>query len=315
MNRKGQKIGFLGAGRTATALALGLSNAGYVVTATASRSLASAQALAARLPGCQAMADQAELLHRCDVVFLTVPDDAIATVAAALPWRKGQSAVHCSGALSLDVLTPAQERGVQVGGLHPLQTFATLEGGDQSLAGSTFAIEGEGALHHWLEEAVQKLGGRAIHLPSQDRPLYHAAAVISCGYVATLLDAASALWEAMGFPREEVLPALLPLTRGTLRNVEAQGPRDGATGPILRGDTDTVRQHLVALAERAPEVLSLYCQAGLATIAMAQERDSIGPEQARDLRRLLHSYLERAADAPYGLDEPEAVNTTPIRVK
>ena len=290
-------MGFLGAGRTATALALGLSNAGYMVAATASRSLASAQSLAAKLPECQALADPPELLQRCDIVFLTVPDDAIASVAASLPWREGQGAVHCSGALSLDVLAPAQERGAQVGGLHPLQTFATLEGGDQSLAGSTFAIEGEGALHRWLEEAVQGLEGRFIHLRSQDRPLYHAAAVISCGYVATLLDAASALWEAMGFRRDEVLSALLPLTRGTLRNVEAQGPRDGATGPIVRGDTDTVRRHLLSLAERAPEVLPLYCQAGLATVAIALARGSINLNQASEINRLLRAHLVSDSEA------------------
>jgi len=294
MDNRFRRVGFLGAGRTATALAQGLDNAGYMVAAAASRSLASAHSLASKVPGCEALAEPTELPQRCDVVFLTVPDDAIASVAAGLPWREGQGAVHCSGVLSLDALASARERGALVGGLHPLQTFATQESGAQSLAGSTFAIEGEGPLQQWLGGAVQRLGGHAIHLRSQDRPLYHAAAVISCGYVATLLDAATVLWEAMGFSREEAMRAMLPLTRGTLGNVEKQGPREGATGPILRGDVGTVRRHLVTLAKRAPQVLPLYCQAGLSMVALALERGSIGPDEARRIRDLLNAYLAPA---------------------
>ncbi|MFC1935407.1 Rossmann-like and DUF2520 domain-containing protein [Chloroflexota bacterium] len=291
MDSRFRRVGFLGAGRTGTALAWGLYSAGYMVSAVASRSQASARSLASKVPGCEAVATPSDLLERCDVVFLTVPDDAIASVAAELPWQEGQGIIHCSGALSLDVLAQARERGAVVGGLHPLQTFATRESGAQRLAGSAFAIEGEEPLQHWLEEVVRRLKGHAVHLRSQDRPLYHAAAVMGCGYLATLLDVATVLWEAMGFSREEALRALLPLARGTLRNVEAQGPRDGATGPILRGDAGTVRRHLVALAERAPEVLPLYCQAGLSMVALAMERGSIGPNEAREIRDLLSTYL------------------------
>ena len=288
-------VGFIGAGRTATALAQGLNNAGYHVGAVASRSPASAHALAGKLPGCDALAASGDLIQRCDVVFLTVPDDSIASVAAELSWREGQGVVHCSGALSLDALTSPLERGALVGGLHPLQTFATLDESDMSLAGSTFAIEGESALRHWLEEVVQDLGGHAIHLRAEDRPLYHAAAVIGCGYVATLLDSATKLWEVMGFSQQEALRALLPLTRDTLRNVESHGPRKGATGPILRGDTGTVRHHLEALAERSPETIPPYCQSGLAMVPMALEQHLIDDEQAREMRHLLQSYLDKVS--------------------
>ena len=251
------------------------------------------------------MAHPAAVIHECAVVFLTVPDDAIASVAAAMPWRPGQGAVHCSGALSLDVLAAARERGALVGALHPLQTFATRQANTYRLARVTFAIEGEGSLGLWLEEVVQRLEGHSVRLQPTDRPLYHAAAVMSCGYVATLLDAACALWEAMGFSREEAVNALLPLTRGTLDNVEAQGARDAATGPIIRGDTGTVQRHLTALATRAPEVVPLYCQAGLDMVTLAQERRSISPEQAQDMRRLLRSYLAQATDDSGGRERPE----------
>ena len=298
-------IGFIGAGRTATALALGLAKAGYQVADVASRSHASAQALTQKLLGCKALTNPTDVIKECGVVFLTVPDDAIASLAGALPWRPGQGAIHCSGALSLDVLALARERGAVVGALHPLQTFATREASTYRLAGVTFAIEGEGSLGLWLEEVVRRMEGHSIHLLPQHRPLYHASAVMSCGYVATLLESACALWEAMGFSREEAVKALLPLTRGTLDNVEAQGARDAATGPITRGDTGTVRRHLAALATSAPQVVPLYCQAGLAMLALAQERASVSPEQAEAMKHLLRSYLAKATNDSSGSEMPE----------
>lgn len=306
-------LGFIGAGRTATALAFGLAKASYQVAAVSSRSAASAQSLAQKVQGCRALAHPADVLQSCEVVFLTVPDDAIASVAAALPWRPGQGAVHCSGALSLDVLAAARERGALVGALHPLQTFATRDASNYGLAGVTFAIEGEGSLGHWLEEVVRRMEGHSIHLSPQHRPLYHASAVMSCGYMATLLEAACTLWETMGFSREEAVKALLPLARGTLDNVEAQGARDAATGPITRGDTGTVRRHLAALATGAPDVVPLYCQAGLAMVDLAQERASINPEQARDMRQLLRTYLAQATNDSSGSERPEVAASSKRR--
>ena len=102
------KIGFIGAGRVGTALALGLAQAGYSVAAVASHTYASAQALATIVVGAQGLAplhckaerEPSEVVAHCDIVFLTVPDDAIEAVAGALTWRKGQAVVHCRGALS-----------------------------------------------------------------------------------------------------------------------------------------------------------------------------------------------------------------------
>ncbi len=268
-----------------------MTHAGYQVVAVASRSFASAQRLAGKVPGCDAVPDASDLLERSDAVFLTVPDGYIAPVATELPWRKGQGAVHCSGALPVDVLAPARERGALIGGLHPLQTLAALDSDAILLGGSTFAVEGDGALDQWLEEVAHHLGGYAIRVASRDRPLYHAAAVLACGYVNALLDAASHLWEAMGFTRDEATRALLPLASSTLKNAQDIGTRKGATGPIIRGDVETVRLHLAAIAERAPSVLPLYCQAGLASVAAALAERLIEAAKADDISNLLSAYL------------------------
>ena len=282
-----EAIGFIGAGRIATALATAMDRAGYRIAAVASRSPESAWSLAARIAGCHAAAAPSEVIENCDLVFLTVPDDAIAPVAAALPWRKGQGAVHCSGAFSIDVLKSAQERGADIGGLHPFQTFPAGLDATEWLPGSTFAVEATGELADLLEEMVQTLGCHAVSVAAGDRPLYHAAAIVSCGFVIAMLEAACDLWERIGFTRKEALEGVLPLAWGTLRSVEALGTNDAATGPVMRADVGTVRKHLAALEERGSTVLPLYRQASLQLVAIARKRGSITQEQAWEMERLL----------------------------
>ena len=295
-SRTFDRIGFVGAGRTGTALATAMSAAGYRVAAVASRSGESATALARRIPGCSALPSSGEVVEMCDLVLLTVPDDVIAGVAAELAWREGQAAVHCSGALSLEVLEGARQRGAMVGGLHPYQTFPAGPDATEWLRGSTFAIESSGELARWLEELVQQLGCRAVTVAAGDRPLYHAAAVMGCGFVATLLDAAGGLWEAMGFSREEAMQAILSLATGTLHGIEAQGTRAAATGPITRGDSGTIHKHMEALAERMPESLPLYRQASLSMVGMALKQGTITPEQARHMEDVLNTAPALAAE-------------------
>ena len=288
-------MGFIGAGRTATALAHAMSRAGYVIAAVSSRSPEPARALAEGIPGCDAMDTLEGVVAACDAVLLTVPDDAIAPVAASLPWREGQAVVHCSGALSLEVLEAARQRGAQVGGLHPFQTFPSGREAIPWLAGSTFAIDAAGELSRWLHDLAQRLGCRAVTVAAEDRPLYHAAAVLSCGYVTTLLDAACDLWEAAGFSRKEAVEGILPLAMGTLRSIQAQGTEEAATGPIVRADIGTVGRHVEALEERAPGVLPLYRQAGLSMARLAFQRGAITQEQLWQMERLLAMKQEVAA--------------------
>ena len=287
MSSQYEAIGFIGAGRIATALATAMDRAGYRIAAVASRSPESAQTLAARIPGCRAMPDPSNVVETCDLVFLTVPDGAIAPVATALPWREGQGAVHCSGALSIDVLESAGQRGADVGSLHPFQTFPAGLDATEWLPGSTFAVEATGKLAGLLEEMVRKLGCHAVSVAAGDKPLYHAAAVVSCGFVIAMLEAACVLWEAIGFTRQEAMEGVLPLAWGTLRSVEALGTHAAATGPVMRADTGTVRKHMAALEERASAVLPLYQQASLQLIAIALKRGSITQEQAQEMERLL----------------------------
>lgn len=177
-----------------------------------------------------------------DLVVLSVPDGAIAEVAAALPV--GPWIAHTSGATGLAALDPHKRRF----SLHPLQTF-TAELGPEQFDGAWAAItaetdEGLAA----ARDLAGLLGLQPFELNDEDRPVYHAAAAFASSFLVTVHEVASELMEAAGAPPE----ALEPLMRRTMDN----GFRH--TGPLVRGDWETIERHRQVLRERRPQLLPLY---------------------------------------------------------
>lgn len=286
MNEK-PRIGFVGVGVVGRALAVSLSRAGYAVGAVSSRTRTSAEALAGELPDAKVAADPQEVADVSDLVFITTPDGAIPQVARMVSWRAGQMVAHCSGADSVDALAFARAQGAQVGVLHPLQTFATAERALENLPGSYFAVEAQGAIRGTLEGMAAALGGQVIAMSAEHKALYHLSAVMASNYLVTIAAVASSLWEAFGIDQKEALNALLPLMRGTLHNMEEVGVPSGLTGPVARGDGTTIRKHLVALSQSAPEFLDLYRALALQTIPVARAKGTISEETAEELRAIV----------------------------
>jgi predicted short-subunit dehydrogenase-like oxidoreductase (DUF2520 family) len=281
------KLGFIGAGTVGTALAVLLNDKGYTVTAVSSRSHSSAKNLAKAVDGCRVLNSNQEVADTAELVFITTPDDTIATVASQVNWHNGQSVVHCSGADSTATLEPARQAGTAVGGFHPLQTFAGVKQAIENIPGSTFAIEAEGQLLDTLKGMATALGGNWIELKASDKVAYHAAAVIACNYLVTLVKLATDLWQTFSVPPDQATRALLPLIRGTLHNIETIGIPQCLTGPIARGDTGTIQKHLATLQEKAPALLTPYRELGLQTVPIALAKGKINQQQAGELERLL----------------------------
>ena len=273
-------------------LALALHRAGYPVFAIASRQLGSAKALAERIPECEAV-DAQTVIEHVDLVLLTVPDDAIVEVAESLTWRPGVAAVHCSGAGSLDLLAAAAQQGATAGTFHPLQSLADIEQGLANLPGSTIAIESADAtLRATLTEMAEALGGHALFLAPGQKTLYHASAVLAANCLVALADVAAGLWTKLGSTRDEGLAALLPLMRGSVANLESAGLPNALTGPIVRGDTGTVSQHVRSLYKSDLDAAEVYCTLAQRTIQLAQEQGSIDPETADELSSLVQRRLQ-----------------------
>ena len=291
-NGSSPRLGFIGAGRVAKALAWGLAGAKPRVAAAASRNMGSAEQLAARIAGCRPAANAQDVVDRADLVFITVPDDAIAAVAASVKWRQGMAVVHCSGATEIAVLDPAARAGAEIGGFHPLQLFGDPDVALAGLPGCTIGIEADGPLLPQLELLAAALGCRTMRLPPGCRVRYHAAAHYAAGFVIALLKQATELWQSFGVEREDAIRALLPLLRGTAASVERSGLAQGLAGTYSRGDIGTLEQHLAELGRVGPDALHLYCELALRSIPLGLERGGYDEKRAEEMRALLRAALE-----------------------
>jgi len=279
-------IAFIGAGRLAQSLAPALAAAGWPVLAVGSRRSESALALAARLPDCQAL-PMAQAVAMAELVFITTADDAIAGTVAALPWRRGQMVVHCSGATPLDALDAAHAAGALVGGFHPLQIFSDPETARALLAGTSVAIEAEAGLQALLHRLAHDMGMKPFALPPGSRAAYHAAANLAASFLLSLLDEACQVWAAAGLPAEQALEALLPLSRGTLAAAQQRGLAGALSGPISRGDAAVVAGHLQALQAMGPAHADFYRELSRRQLLLAEQAGRLDAQQLAAMRHLI----------------------------
>jgi predicted short-subunit dehydrogenase-like oxidoreductase (DUF2520 family) len=283
------KIGFIGAGIVGTALAVRLSQRSYNLAAVSSRSPQSVDRFSRSVPNIKVYLSNQEVADNADIVFITTPDDVIPLVAAQLKWHPGQSVIHCSGADSAAVLEPAKKLGASTGCFHPLQTFAGVEKAVENIPGSTFALEAGDPLLSILKEMVAALDGSWVIVRAEDKPAYHAAAVIASNYLVTLTKMSTDLWRTFGIPQDRAVKALLPLLHGTLNNIAAIGLPNCLTGPIARGDTGTVQKHLDTLERLTPHLVSTYRELGLQTVPIALAKGRIDEARAEDIKNILKS--------------------------
>jgi len=247
------------------------------------------EADAAAIPPSASLAEAAAL---CDVLWLSVPDDEIAGVAAQAaaelpdPPDRPAVAVHSSGLGSLRLLDPLRRAGLLVVCLHPLQTFDDAPDADV-LSDVPFAVTAAGDDGRRFGAAlVEKLGGRPFRLADDAKPLYHLAAAVAANLLVALESEAGALMSAAtGRGREEALALLAPAVSTTARNVGERGAAHALTGPIARGDVGTVRGHLDLLEQHAPHFSQTYRTLSLEALTLAAPR--LDDDAVRTLRGLL----------------------------
>lgn len=280
-------IGFIGAGAVGGSLGVCLSHAGYQVIAVGSRTFASARRFAERIDGCQAYRTAQEVANAAHLVVISTADDAIRSVADGVTWRPGQGVIHCSGASSLDVFRHPVSQGAVAGAFHPLQAFSSVEIGVDSIPGTTFGIEGAPEVRTALADMARAIGGKAVFLNAEDKPLYHLTGVMMGNLLTCLAATAAQLWEQCGYSRVEGIEALAPMMRGVVNNLERSGVPGAVAGPYVRGDLGTIRKHVEALDARAPQVLPLYRELARAALPFGVEKRALSPEIARQIEAIL----------------------------
>ena len=276
-----------GTGRVARAIGRLLAERGEPVIAVAGRNPERTRAAAAFIGHGAGPATLGPLPERAARVLIAVSDSAIPEVARLLKesGMKQGIAVHTCGALGPEALAPLASAGVSCGALHPLQTFASPEQGLSALTGCTFAIDGDEAALEWARQIAHLLSSATLRVPPEGRPLYHAAAVMASNYVVSLVDAAAILMNAAGIRPDEALRALGPLVETSVANALRFGTAEALTGPVQRGDVETVSRHLAALVDTPQSVEALYRAAGLHTVGLAA-RGGLAPDRARLLEDL-----------------------------
>lgn len=222
------------------------------------------------------------------VILFAVPDGTIAAAAARLEARGRPGAdcvaLHLSGALGSDVLSPLADLGYAIGSLHPLQTVADPREGMRRLRGSYFTFEGGRAAEAVARRVVTAAAGRLLELEVREKARYHAACVFASNYIVVCAAVAIRLLaESVDISEDEARRALSPLLHGALANLDAVGLPGALTGPVARGDVETVAGHL---RELEGGVRTLY--RGLATEALGlARRQGLSPVKAEALAREL----------------------------
>jgi predicted short-subunit dehydrogenase-like oxidoreductase (DUF2520 family) len=198
---------------------------------------------------------------QADVLWICVPDKAIARVTGRLVKRApgqglaGQIVIHSSGALSAGVLQEAAKAGASVGSVHPLMSFPTRR--PVTLKGVSFAVEADPASSRVLNRLVRRIGGRPFAIKAASKALYHAVGVVSSPLLVSHLAAAHETAAWAGFSPRQARRLIEPIVRATLDNFFRNGRARSFSGPIARGDVETIRLHLQALKPH-PMLASVY---------------------------------------------------------
>lgn len=280
------KIGFIGTGRLGKALALSFMDHGLCVAAVGSLTLDESAPLAEAIAGCVNCTPQ-QVVDQCDLVFVTTVDGAIESSTAALRWRAGMAAVHCSGATEVAALDKASLDGAMTGGFHPMQTFGDPEAARRSLPGCTITIEAPPPLFAVLQAIATRLACRVNLLPPGMRGRYHAAAGYASQFINVILREASLIWQSWGANEDDAVAALLPLVQGTLASIAGAGLARGMPGPVSRGDILSIDKHLASLATLDEPLQRLYREMCSRSIALGREAGGVNAQQAQQLQQML----------------------------
>ena len=261
-------LNLIGAGRLGQTLAHLWTRAGVLVVQDVLTTRTESAQAACRFIGAGTAAQSLAHMRDADVWLIATPDAQIAACATALAAARAATAdgprtvFHCSGALASDVLQALGDKGWQLASAHPILSFANAQSASAQFAGTPCALEGDAPACALLQTVFGAIGGQCFALRSEDKLLYHAAAVFATNFLPVLQSVAEAAWRDSGVPPELVLQLRSALLQNAVHNILAQGPAGALTGPAKRGDR-------AAIARQAAAVHAWDSQAGDAYAALS----------------------------------------------
>lgn len=289
------KPGFsiIGCGRLGVTLSGVLVKKGYPARGFASRTLDSAVKAAVISGIDNSGTDPKKAVHDADMIFITTPDGLIREVCESMArsgaLREGQIVFHCSGSLPSTILASARDSGAFIGSLHPLQSFASIKVDGNPFESIIVAVEGDEKAVETGLMIASDLGAKGLTIKTDAKTMYHASAVVASNFLVTLVDFAYQLLEKAGIDAKDAYSVLGPLIEGTLSNIKRTDPVQALTGPVARGDSETVVDHIREIGEKTPNFLELYKILGKHTLDIARQRGNLSTATLADLGRLFET--------------------------
>ncbi|MGH8891093.1 MAG: Rossmann-like and DUF2520 domain-containing protein, partial [Acidothermaceae bacterium] len=287
-------VGIVGAGRVGSVLGAALAVAGHHIVAVSAISADSLRRAEQLLPGVEIRPID-QIGPACDLLLLAVPDDALPSLVDGLVQaggiRRGQFVVHTSGRYGIDVLQPATDAGALPLALHPVMTFTGTSIDLERLVGVCFGVTASDLLRPVAETLVLEVGGDPVWIAEEKRPLYHAALAHASNHLVTLVASSMDLLRAAG--ADDPQRMLGPLLSAALDNALRYGD-SGLTGPVVRGDSATVRKHVEVLNAVSPEINAAYVAMARLTADRALSAGLLAPETAVELLDVLAGRREAA---------------------
>jgi len=262
-------VGIIGPGRAGIGLGLALARAGYTVRLHGRHK----KSVPAPLTLTVGPEDRPPAwIGEAGVLLLAVRDDALRGLALMLHHSQAVRAehvvLHLSGVQGQEALGPLVTTRAALGSLHPLQTISEPEGAPERLQGAWAAVEGMPRAVETAEQLARDIGLKPFRIATKHKAVYHAGAVFASNYFVVIEAVAQRLLRHAGLTDAEAWEALRPLVEGTLANLARQQPSDALTGPVMRGDTETIVRHLASLTI---DDQSLYRLLGRAALELARK--------------------------------------------
>ena len=279
------RIGLIGAGRVGIALARALQNHGHAIVAAHAVSENSRNRLAEFLPATDVVSIE-KLIEVSQTILLTVPDDVLPDlvrgIAKTIGFKKHQFVIHTSGRFGTEVLAPAQIQGALTMAIHPAMTFTGEPADVDRLNGCPFAITSTEELIPIAAALVLNMGGREYFVAEENRALYHAALSHAANHVNTIINQSKSALSNIGISDPGLF--LTPLVQTAVENSLTKGI-EALTGPISRGDVETVRAHLIAIENT--EIEQSYKALAKATVERLIATNRISNSAALEMLEIL----------------------------
>jgi predicted short-subunit dehydrogenase-like oxidoreductase (DUF2520 family) len=283
-------VSIIGAGRLGTSLGHALQKKRYKIKALSCRTVSSAEESRKIIGEGTASIDNIQTARKGQIVFLCLPDEEIIKVTRVLAgsdinWSL-KFVFHCSGLIPSEVLKPLGNKGALTASFHPIQSFAQKRTPSAQFENIYFGLEGGDEALALSSKIVRQLGGYPLILQPKDKVLYHAACSTASNFFVVLLEMAVSLLKQIDLQEEKALQILLPLVKGTLHNVKKFNIETSLTGPVIRGDQESIQKHLEVL-RNFPPYYETYKRLAAQALEIAKKEGKISSQKIKVLQNLL----------------------------